>query len=295
MIAMIKTNFMINHLRYFISATCLFTIIVMLSSCTKEEPVNYATLAEDATATESAFNDVFRVVDDESKNGQYEATVGKTSVTYVSHIDTCAIVTINTNGGNFPMTLTIDFGSGCTDAYSVVRKGKIICIYSGRYRDTGSNVTVTTDNYYVNDFKVEGEEIYTNNGRNTNGNIEFSSVVNNGKITKPDGGIITWHSERTNEWAEGESTTWLNGISGICDDVYLVTGYGEGTTSDGHDYRIDITGPLKKQICCYWVSQGSITVQVDGVQLASIDYGDGTCNPNANLTYGNNTYVIIIQ
>ncbi|HXH18471.1 MAG TPA: hypothetical protein VNJ07_05260 [Chitinophagales bacterium] len=277
------------------SATLLLIFISILSSCKKEEPVNYMTLAEDATATESAFNDVFRVVDDESKNGQYQGTVGKTMQPYVSHIDTCAIVTLNTNGGNFPMTLTIDFGSGCTDAYGVVRKGKIICVYSGQYRDAGSTVTITTDNYYVNDFKVEGTEIITNNGRNNNGNLEFSVAVSNGKITKPNGGIITWQSERTNEWAEGESTTFLNGITGICDDVYFVSGFGEGTTSDGHDYRIVITSPLKKQICCYWVSQGSIILQVDGVQLAGIDYGDGTCNPNANLTYGGNTFVFIIR
>jgi len=279
------------------SSFLLLASLAIFSSCKNEEekPVNYITLGEDATAAESAFGDVFRVVDDESKNGQYQGTIGKTAQTYVSHIDTCAIVTLDFNGGNFPMMLTVDFGSGCTDAYGVERKGKIICVYSGQYRDSASTVTITTDNYYVNNFKVEGTEIITNKGRNNNGNLEFSVEVNNGKITKPDGGIITWQSERTNEWTEGESTTFLNGLAGICDDVYLISGYGEGITSNGHAVRIDITSPLKKQICCYWVSQGSVTVKVDGNQLASIDYGDGTCNPNANLTYGGNTFVIIIR
>ena len=280
-----------------LKSICVVIIsLTIISSCKEDKkPVNYQTLSDDATITESVYSDMFRSVDNESKNGQYQSTVGKSELTYVSQMDTCAVVTLDLNGGNFPMTLTIDFGSGCTDIYTIERKGKIICTYSGAYRTAGSTVTITTDNYYVRGYKVEGTELITNNGRNTNGNLTFSVAVNYGKVTKPDGGVITWHSERTNEWTEGESTTFLLGIIGICDDVYMVTGYGEGTTSDGHDYRIDITSPLKKQVCCYWVSQGAISVQVDGVQLGSIDYGGGTCDPDANLTYAGNTYAIIIR
>ncbi len=269
--------------------------VFILSACKKKEEIDYSLLAEDSAITESVSNDVFKVVDHESKNGQYKDEVGKTTFSYTSSLDTCAIVTLNTNGGNFPMDLTIDFGAGCTDAYGTVRKGKIKCVYTGPYTNPGDSVIVTADDYYVNGIKVEGSHIIVNDGRNNDGNLTYSVYVDV-TLTKQDGGIITWTSQRTNEWTEGESTTWIPlGWLSVCDDVYEITGYGAGTTSDGHTYRVDITSPVVKKVCCYWVVQGFVSIQVDGSHVADIDYGNGTCDYSASLVYGGNTYVIVIQ
>lgn len=266
-----------------------FLALIFYASCKKNETPNYSQIALEASLAESAFTDVFTKVDDESKNGNFRDSVGKREFAYRSLADTCAIITLNTNGGSFPMTLTIDFGSGCTTG-SITRKGKIICTYTGPYRDSSSRVIVELDNYYVDGFKVEGSHVITNNGRNAGGNLSYSVDVSNGRITKPDGGIITWESKRTNEWVEGENT-----VLSWCDDVYHISGYGQGTTANGHDYRLDITSPLVKKICCFWVTQGSISLHVDGSQVASVDYGSGTCDRIANLFYNHQTYVIIIQ
>ncbi len=278
------------------TSCCLFILtIFILSSCKKKEAVNYNLLAEDAAISESVANDVFKVVDNESKNGQFGDSVGKTSFTYLSSLDTCAIVTLNTNGGNFPMDLTIDFGSGCTDLYGTVRKGKIKCVYTGPYTNPGDSVIVTAEDYYVNGFKVEGSHIIVNKGRNSDGNLEFSVDVACA-ITKPDGGLITWNSQRTNEWTEGESTSWVPlGWLSVCDDVYEISGEGEGVTSDGHSYRLVITSPVVKRVCCYWVVQGKVSLEVDGSHVAEVDYGNGACDFSATLIYGNNSYVIVIQ
>lgn len=281
----------------------LVLMTIGLSSCFKErennknKDINYQTLAEDAAISDKLSEDLFKVVDEESKNGDFSNEVGKTGIVqYKSVQDTCAVVTINTNNGNFPMTLTIDFGSGCTDAYGVVRKGKVIAEYTDGYRNAGAQVNVSVDNYYVNNYKIEGTKTITNDGRNGNGNLSFSVEDNNVRFIKPDGGVITWESQRVNEWTEGENTTfWTNGLSGICDDTYLITGWAEGTTSDGQDYRLDVVDPLQKEVCCVWVNKGSIKYTVNNQELATLNYGDGTCDYNANLSYNGNTYVIIIQ
>ncbi|MEX0811475.1 MAG: hypothetical protein WD048_04600 [Chitinophagales bacterium] len=294
-----------------ISSILLMAILTLsLGSCQKDkiddkdkdknENINYETLAEDAAISEKLSEDLFKVVDEESKNGKYSDEVGKTDlgvVQYKSVQDSCAIVTINTNGGNFPMTLTIDFGSGCTDYYGVERKGKVIAEFTDNYRNAGAKVNVSVEDYYVNDYKIEGTKTITNNGRNGNNNLTFSVEDNNVRFIKPGGGVITWESERTNEWTEGEGTTfWTHGWEdGVCDDIYLITGWGEGVTSDGQDYRLDVVDPLQKDVCCLWVNKGSIKYTVNNQELATLDYGDGTCDFNANLNYNGNSIVIIIK
>ena len=59
-------------------------------------------------------------------------------------------LTIDLSSG-FPITLTIDFGTGCTATNTntggtVTRKGKVTCVFSGLYKDVGSTITVTLDN-----------------------------------------------------------------------------------------------------------------------------------------------------
>lgn len=284
--------------------SCLIILFVgiLFSGCLgnlrKDKDINYETLAEDAALSEKLSEDLFKVVDEESKNGEYSDQVGKHSgvIQYRSLSDTCAIVTFDFNNGNFPMYLTVDFGSGCTDAYGVERRGKVIIEYTDRYENPGAEVNVSVDNYFVNNYQLEGNKKIINDGRNSNGNLQFTVQSQNVVITKPNGDEITWSSQRVNEWIVGENTDfWSDGVNGICDDTYLITGSGGGVTSDGQAYQLDIVDPLRKQICCYWINDGSIKFTVNNNELATLDYGNGSCDNNANLNYNGNSYVIVIQ
>lgn len=257
-----------------------------------------STVATDATLSESLNNDMFKVADDETKNGLYKDSVtGKTDFTYRSLTDTCAVVTFNNNGGAWPKTLTIDFGtSGCTNlSTGVTRKGKLIISISGMLHIAHSKATVTTDNYYVNDYKVEGTKTIENMGRNTAGHIYYEVRDIAGRITKPTGGTITWESVRENEWVAGESTNFFtSGIAGICDDQYSITGWGGGTASSGDTYRLDIVTPLAKTVCCRFIQSGSIRYSLNGTEVATVDYGTGTCDASASLDYDGRVYVVYV-
>lgn len=277
----------------------LVVSVGFFSSCRKQtkKPTTsqISSAGTDLTLADNLTNDMFNVVDNESKNGAYKDSVsGKTDFTYKSLTDTCALVTFNNNGGTWPKTLTVDFGEGCTNlSTGVTRKGKVIISFSGMYRDAGSVISATTDNYYVNGNKIEGTKSITNNGRNTGGNLVFEVHDDAFLITKPDGGTVTWESVRQNEWVEGESTTWLtNGVAGICDDMYSITGFAEGTSSEGDDYRMDVVDPLIKEVCCRWVTSGSIAYKLNGYDVATVSYGDGTCDARAEFDYDGRVYVI---
>lgn len=287
-----------------------FAVLLMVSSyivisCQKNETpknVDYNNLATETNEAQRYFDDLFKVIDEEAKNGDYSSDVnGKKSIVRSAVVDTCAVVTIDLTSG-FPITLTIDFGTGCTATNintggTITRKGKVTCVFSGLYKDAGSTITVTLDDYYVNDFHLEGSKTIKNEGRNTAGNLEFSVKVLNGLVTKPNGDQYSWKTERLNEWTDGEGTNIItDGVAGICDDKYAVSGYAEGTTSDNVDFRIDITQPLIKEICCRWVTGGEIDYKIDGNSVATIDYSSTTClNPTATLDYGGQEYVIVIQ
>lgn len=272
------------------------TIGLFISSCDLAKTprnIDYQLLATDASVTESINSDTYRIVDEESRTGNFSDSVGKTTantVQWVSAVDTCAIVTLNINNGNFPMTLTIDFGTGCTDGYGVVRRGKIIGVFSGRYTDAGTRIDVSFNNYFVNNHKVEGLKTITNQGRNAQQKLVYSVVDDNGRITKPDGGIITWESTRSHVWDQGENTLLF-----VCDDVYAITGTASGEISDGTPYSIRTQAAVKKNVCCPYLSEGIVTYSVDGTDVATVDYGGGTCDGLANATVNGNTYVIIIQ
>ena len=70
----------------------------------------------------------------------------------------CAIVTVTSTKGTFPKTITVDFGTGCTDKRGVTRKGKIIITVTNKHLVPSATITVVHDNFYVDGKKVEVPE-----------------------------------------------------------------------------------------------------------------------------------------
>ena len=125
--------------------------IFSFTSCNKESEIDQTTLdmADDDAVSDAIFEDVFNTVDnadiilDDYQKGGY----GKSYMVP----DSCPIVTIDhPEDANWPKTITIDFGDGCTGLYDNTRSGKIIIEVSGPRMETGSTKTVTFDNYFFN-------------------------------------------------------------------------------------------------------------------------------------------------
>ena len=291
----------------------VFVVVIsglVISSCIDDDlknlaNVDYQLLAEDSGVTQVMYDDLFKVVDEEAKNGDKADTLsGKRNLTHKSASgDTCATLTLDIDSANiFPLTLTIDFGAGCTAintnlGTSITRRGVVNAVFSGPYTQQGSTVTVTTNNYFVNDYKIDGTKIIENQGENNTGNLEFSVIVTNGVITKPDGGIINWASTRTHEWIAGSSTNVVtDGIDGICDDVYLIRGTGNGTISNGTTYSLETLQDLRKEVCCRRLTDGVLEYTVNGSTLGTINYETDQCTDlTANVEILDNQFVVIIQ
>ena len=286
-----------------IAILLVLTIMVVFFSCKKDKNEvvnngapsvnNETTSAQDNSISQNLFDDIKKVVE-ETVNDEGQA--GKSPYFFGA----CASVTILPawiDTTTWPKVMTIDFGTtNCLGNDGINRRGKLVITLTGRYRNAGSVLTVQPQNYYINNYLVEGTKTLTNNGRNASNNLTFTVQVTNGKITFPTGGFTTWNSTRTNEWVAGESTSWfLNGLSGICDDVYLITGSANGVNRAGLSYTVNITSPLRKEICCRWIVSGSLDIVPNGLLTRSVDFGQGNCDAIATVTIAGNVYTVAMN
>lgn len=263
----------------------LLALVIGVSSCSKKKLEDSTVSSEDNGTAETMFADVFAQSDEAAKEDDDK----KTSAI---NTDSCRIVTREIiDSATFHRKITIDFGTGCTGSDGRTRKGKIIIDKVGKYRLAGSVLTITLDGYHVNDNHIEGTKTIKNNGRNTSNQLNYSVEVSDGKVTTAIGEVITWESTRTNTWVEGEST-----LFNIFDDVYEISGGASGINREGESFALDITEVLRKEIGCRWIVKGKVSLTHEDLDdKAIIDFGDGTCDNKAVMTYKNKTKDITLK
>ena len=273
-----------NHV--FKSIFLVALAVLALSACKKEkeeEVDNDVSAAQDNALFEKTYNDAGDIADQAAISGSLSGYRIDDNSSALSH---CATITHDTVSN--PHILTIDFGSSnCMGHDGRNRRGQIIVSYTGAYRDSGHVHTITFNNYYVNDYHVEGSKTVTNMGHNNSGHLYFTIQVN-GLITNPGGQQRSWTSSRQREWIQGESTLVWG------DDIYLVSGSASGTSFAGRAFSVTILTPLRIELSCRYIVSGSFRLTIQGRPDRTLDYGNGACDANATVTINNHTYNIIL-
>lgn len=259
----------------------IISVSVFLTACGDEWKDRHSTrTAQDSSLAEAMFADVYAQVFNPGNLGSenYKMAFGAS----------CPVVTIEPFDGTFPVTVTIDFGTtNCTQLDGKPRRGVLVAELDGAYREPGTTIIVTPDNYHVNDILVEGIQTVKNLGKNSVGNLHFSVKEENGRIHS-ENGLIKWASERTREWVEGASTAtpW--------DDVYHITGTATGTDSEGRGYTLEVIDPLRVAVGCRWITKGILDVKPENLETRRIDYGNGDCNGTAKVSVGGFEFTVIV-
>ena len=89
------------------------------------------------------------------------------------------------------------------------------------------------------------------------------------------------------EWTEGfASGTWV-------DNVYEVSGNWDTTFNSGFSRSVIVTQVLVRRMSCLFVESGKLVIEQQD-QSAEIDWGNGTCDNMATLTYNGIEYPIIL-
>ncbi len=258
----------------------LSILTVLLYACKDKDvtdnlPLTSTQASKDHLLAEQTFNDVGRIVEE----AFISSGVNKSCATYTK------LVADSTDQD----TLIINFGAdNCLHNYKL-RRGKVLIIYTGKYRDSLSIITTTFDNYYVNNNLVQGERVVTNQGRNNSGNLWFTVNVNNASINTNDGSI-NWNSTRTREWLSGD-TSVLN----ISDDSYKITGTASGTGVNNNSFSMEIISPLLVDLGCLpscVVKSGIATISPNGYADRVINYGDSLCDCKFDVIIEGTTYPV---
>ncbi|MFM7233171.1 MAG: hypothetical protein ACKOZM_01185 [Flavobacteriales bacterium] len=260
--------------KLFISIVACF-LIVQASSCRKERRDTLgSSISTDNSTAENMFSDMFKVVDDVSSNtaGIREENIGC--------IDTLIVDTLSN-----PKTILIDFGDdACAGNDGRTRTGILHITYTGRYREPGTVITITPENYRVNNHLVEGQKTIANMGFNANGQLYYT-ITANGTVTEPSNAwTISWSANRTRTWVEGQDTP------SRLDDVYEITGGSTGVNRNGVNYTSTITAPLRAEFTCAWIVSGQVTIEPEDYATRYIDFGNGECNNGFTVTVNGETY-----
>jgi hypothetical protein len=201
----------------------------------------------------------------------------------------CATVTAS---GSFPAkTITVDFGTGCTNNKGITRKGIISILLTDYVQNAGSVATITFNNYFVNGFQRGGTIVRTNNTV-AGGNPMFNRTVTNGSLTSPAGLVRTFSSNINIEQTAGSATP-----CDVSDDIHLLTGTRSVTGFNGKSRTISTQTPLQKKGNCSNIDQGilNITNTTSGV-TATLDFGNGNCDNQAILSIpGRNPKTITLK
>lgn len=275
----------------------LFFLLVTIVSCQKEhsnespQQEEYASKISTESDAESqvVFNDVFDNVigvDDVVGIGGV-GVFAKSAVSVAGssfRTDTTRCFTVTTtqpSTTNFPITITIDFGAGCLGRDGHYRSGKIITTYTNRLIFPGAKATTTFDNFYFDSIKVEGVHEISNIGTLTE--LKLKVVVENAKLTKPNGNYIEWNSRRTITRIEGNLTPLP------LDDIFKIEGESSGKVKRGNviaAWSTEIIEPLIKKFSCRWIIKGAIRITRPNLGnnspwVAILDYGNGICDNKA--------------
>lgn len=278
----------------FLGIMACFFLSLSFTACKKDSKPAGNTdtaAAQDNAMAESSYNDATTMVDASvtfGTNFSFRVATNEPAARIEEVLGNCVTVTLDTANAN--RSVVIDFGTtNCLCIDGRKRRGRILASWTGKYRDAGTVVNITYDNYFVNDNQIKGTHKTTNMGLNNAGNLVYKIEVD-GIIVKADnGGEITWKSTRQREWVAGASTP-LN----ILDDTYSITGSANGTVASGDAYTINITQALVRKMNCYWFESGKIELTPSGLATRTLDYGSTGCDPNATFSVAGVTFNVVL-
>lgn len=196
-------------------------------------------------------------------------------------LGSCAVITKDT--ATSLRKITIDFGTGCTGPNGVTRKGKIIITHTGRYRAEGTIIHIVSEDYYVNDNKVDINKTVENLGKNEQNNFEFK-VKSTRKVTFPNGKMSFSAVLKIKEWLVGAATPF-----DFSDDIFKVVGEGTHQSRRAVHYNFHTLTPLIRKVACREFVSGELKIVrvTDERRFAILNFGTGDCDDEATVTLDN--------
>jgi hypothetical protein len=269
----------------------LFLLFMIFESCKKKEVFSN----EDQQILED--NSYFEQINDDASKISDDAYYSSTTILVREDQGVRSVLsdTVKIIKNFADSSITIDFGSNgilCRDGRT--RSGKITFKFKDGYRKVGSNVTQTFDNYKVDNLAISNSSTrkVTYNGTNSLNQPNWK-IQSDLTLTKSNGKVITWKSERDRVMIQGSNTplNWL-------DDIYEISGNASGVSGNGIAYNLVINKNLLIRIGCRFIQEGIITMNRSNLSY-SIDYStplsSNNCDNQATFLINGKSYVFTLK
>lgn len=212
----------------------------------------------------------------------YEENAGLARGNSLSFFPECTTMTIQVNGDEG--IITVDFGESCQLNNGSIASGKIILEY-GAFIGGTRTINYTFENFFYNENGVTGGGEIFREIANENGNPQ-STVNETILVSFPNTTITaTRVGYRVAEWVEGVgSGTWF-------DNVFYITGNWDTTFTNGFQRSGNVIEKLVRRLSCAYIESGIVEFEQDGL-IAILNFGDGTCDNLAILSFNGQDYII---
>jgi hypothetical protein len=262
---------------HFISVTLFTAFSVFFVSCRKEEE---ETTYDDTNYNQEASASIVDKALEEEEDGLTLKNFDGSSACNFNYSNSCA--TISESSSSFPKTITVDYGTGCTDWFGRTRSGKIFIHLTDSFMNDNAVRTVTFENFYINGIGISGSRTTTNTGLNSNGQPTFTRVIETELSTS--NGNFERNFTHQLTWIEGYNTP------ACFDNVWSITGAGNIVRPSGVVVARSITSPLIVGFNCQYIVSG--VVEIYSLQGTwTMNFGDGTCDNTATVTRPNGVII----
>lgn len=254
-------------------------IIALLVSCNNDDTTADFSATDNESAALDAkddyyFDDTDDMVTEALAESDAELSGGRTTT---DARFACAVITWT--GTREYAILKIDFGDGCVGPRGNLRKGVIIVERTGVWNEPGTYWVTNFFDYSVNGIGIDGTRTVTLVSV-TDALVTYDVILEDGKITWPDGRVGTREAKHRREHERHENHLL---------DRIIIYGTAQGTLCNGRKFYIEIIEPLIYDRAC--AAEG-VFIPVQGVKFIkhgnrelTIDYGDGTCDNIVTLTF----------
>jgi hypothetical protein len=259
----------------------LISVFVLFPACEREEltandPESILLQAENETVAEAVLQSIEDQIDKEInrlENAGYNPLLLKSAE--AGNCD--PVVTVKTpEKSAFPKTITLDYGSGCTDTEGNLRAGKVVVQITGPYWEKNTVRNAKLEDYRFNDLKVKGDRKEVNKGTNSEGYYHFE-VDHSLTFTKADNGELICDRD----WKRSRIYDRGNNLESNEDDQVWVTGSAKVDKKDVSMLK-EITVTLYRKLTCAHFMSGVITTTINKEKVAALDYGkEGECDDKA--------------
>lgn len=200
------------------------------------------------------------------------------------------VTTYEPSADVYPRRVTIDYGTGCTNAEGVTRSGKIIFTYLNNLYQVDGKQIISYDNYYIDGIKIEGVTKATNNGPQNNSEAGYRFLFKDRKLIYPNGDYIaTDGHRRVLKFSDTPGFGFPNGNFQVMGEMSYKSLL-DGVESS---YKTNITQRLTYRENCNWIVKGiEVTTFADG-KKSTFDWGPGICDNQATLTVRDGTVYTI--